>query len=135
MPYSFLNKKFSLKYIDFKDFYITIILFFVILILLANIHRAISNAYSNHLTYSVEINNYEQLKKRNLELKNDLEYYKSDEFKKIFLRESLLLAEEGDKIFITRGKPEFIQEKKIYYKIDNLDHNYFWLLLLHKYFI
>jgi len=131
----FIQKRIDIKSIDYNGALLTLVLLLFIFSFSINIIRGISNAQKNYQIYITEINNYELLKNRNKNLKEDLEYYSSDEFKQIFLRESLLLAEPDSKIFNTRSKPNFIQEIKRYFNLENYPKSYFWEIIIKKYLI
>ena len=129
----FIQKRIGIKNIDYNGILLTLVLLLFIFSFSINIIRGISNAHNNYQIYITEISNYQNLKERNKNLKDDLEYYNSDEFKQIFLRESVLLADPDSKIFNTRSKPNFIQERKYYFNLENYSKSYFWEVIIKKY--
>lgn len=113
--------------IELQGVTVTFLLVFAFLILSANIFRAFTNAQNNSQIYNLELNNFESLKNRNLELKDDLEYFTSDEYKKIFLRETQFLAQPDETIYSTRQRPVYIQERITRFVVkDIVDYSSWW---------
>lgn len=123
-----LRNNFVTKFlnIQFKGLFFTFILLLIFLAIFFNVYRSVSNALNNRNIYFKEYENYQLLKIRNESLQKDREFFLSDDYKLIFLRETQNLVKENEFLYSTRRPPVYIQERKFLINLKNLRDNYWW---------
>jgi cell division protein FtsB len=114
---NWLNKEFNLQ-----SWLSMLIICLITVGLFLSLVRVVTNAQSNYEVYLYEKQGLEVLQKENDDLKDQLAYYQSYEYKKLYARDYLRLAEPGeklykivgdDKTYDTAGKtPDFFADGK-----------------------
>jgi hypothetical protein len=97
---------------------LAVILSLVAILLTTSIIRIIANGKANYEVYLLEKNKLTELQVANDKLREDKEYYNSEEYKKLFLRETQNLADGGESIYYTRERPIYLEEKKSFLDIS-----------------
>lgn len=107
------NKIFlKLKTISLDGFFFFFVLLIIILFLSVNVIRVLSSGKSNYETYLYEKNVLEELRQKNRELAQNKEYYSTDEYKKLFLRDTQTFGMENETLYTTRVLPVYYEEEK-----------------------
>ncbi len=119
------------KKMSIEGFVIAVILCCVLLFLLASILRVWNNARNNYDIFNSEISGLQDLQKTNQELKDELNYVSSDEYKELFLKNTDGLASQNEELFERRSTVNPAEEKKVYLSLsDKNDYSDWWSGLL-----
>jgi hypothetical protein len=107
---------------------ITVILIIGIIILSGNIFRVITNARANYSIFQTERDSLYELRDKNSELDNELKYVQSDEYKKLFLRDTESLGTSSEQLYNIKESPEYYEEIIEYLEIeDKKDFTDWWI--------
>ena len=111
---------------------LTIILVLISTILIYNNIKRINNGRYNYDVYQYERDTLEDLVKKNEELKSELEYVNSLEYKRLVLREVLGYAYEDETVYKRKEDPTFYTDiEKRYIEVsEKEDYEQWWLMLL-----
>ncbi len=85
----------------------TIFVMGISLVLLVNFGRVIANAGESYEVYQYEKVSMEELLGEHEELQQELEYYQSFEYKKLYARDNLHLAEPNEKLYRIVGETTY----------------------------
>lgn len=130
-PLSFLKLRNKMKDFSVEGGLVTVILAVVAILISGSIIRVVNNARSNYEIFRDEQSSLEDLRMKNNELEEDLSYVQSDEYKKLFLRDTQGLSVGSEELFSTKEKVTYQEEVKEYLKIDTKnDYVDWWLSLL-----
>lgn len=102
--------------------WLSVILVFLATILLAmNLLRVVTNARDNLDVLASEKISLRDLQKLNEDLHNDLDYYLSYEYKKLYARDNLRLVEPGERLFriIPKSQSYEVVRKEIEFFADS----------------
>lgn len=131
-----LNNRSKTVSIYFKDIrledFVTLILFSIfLLVLIASSVKVIVNARNNYDIFNVELKGLEEIRKKNEELKRELAYVSSDEYKLLYLRDSSALAKPEEQLYTIKEDPFRANEKIEYYDLTDLtDYTNWWVSLI-----
>jgi hypothetical protein len=100
----------NLSYFKFEGIFVSVFLLFILLLLIGNTLRTISNGQGNYATYLEEKLDLDILLDRNLSLSQELEYVNSEEYKALLLRDAQNLAKPEEQLFTTKYRPSFLSE-------------------------
>jgi cell division protein FtsB len=123
-----LLQKFSLERINFSGIFVILFYLIVIVYLGINIFTTFNKGMEDERKFRLEQTRLEELKLENTRLNNELSRYDSIEYKRIYARENLNLAEKNETLYyIERKSPiqeiEVLPEDTV--QID-LENNFFW---------
>jgi len=125
-----LKIKSNLQGVAFDGVVLVFILGTLILIISSNTIRVFINGKSNYTTFLQEKEELDKLQSRNDKLAIDLQYYSSNEYKQLFLRDSQNLGQNGEQLYNTKEKPKYYQEIPEYLDIKNKTNFADWWLQL-----
>lgn len=80
------------------------VVFSAVLLIVLNLARVVANAQDNYEVYQFEKQGLQELKQEHKELEQELEYYQSYEYKKLYARDNLKLADEDEKLYQILGE-------------------------------
>lgn len=130
-PLSFLRLRNKLQDFSVEGGLVTVILAVVAILISGSIIRVVNNARSNYEIFKDEQASLEELRSKNSELAEDLNYVQSDEYKKLFLRDTQGLSVGSEELFSTKEKVAYQEEAKEYLKLETKsDYVDWWLSLL-----
>lgn len=120
----------NLKGIKFEGMTLTIILVLLFMFISSNIIRVYTNGRLNYDTYLKEKEDLDKLRQKHEELKKNYEYYTSDEFKLLLLRDTQSLAQSNEELFQTKEIIDFYFEQPTYMDIKAKENFEDWWKLL-----
>ena len=82
----------------------------VTLVVIINVIKVYSDGQSNYVALQLETQNMNKLQNVNNKLTSQLKYVSSDEYKQLFLRDTVGLAKNNEQIFNTRSSPVYYKE-------------------------
>lgn len=108
-----LKKQFfvNIRRVAFEGVSLTAFLSLILLLIVSNIFRAITNGESNYSIYQNEQKSLTEIQDKNENLKQELEIVSSDEYQKLLAKEVLGIAEPGESLYV-------IDEDKGFYKVE-----------------
>lgn len=110
---------------------LTVILCLVFLFLLGSIFRVLSNAKNNYEIFNIEKDSLNELEAKNGDLKKELEYVSSDEYKRLFLRDTKGLSASNEELYTLREDPNYFEEEKTYLDLkEKKNFSDWWIGLL-----
>ena len=114
LPNFNLNQSISLN-IYARGWLSAFVIIGITLLLLANLFRVTANAANNYEVYLYERESVESLRDESERLNRELAYYNSYEYKKLYARDFLHLAEPGEKLYKIVGTPKYydLQEQEL----------------------
>lgn len=119
------------KDLSMENVLVMILLSLTILVLTGNILRVIANAKNNYEIFSVEAQGLNELKDKNDDLKKELEYVSSDEYKMLLLRDSSNLAQSNEELYAIRNQSEnYDIQTELYNLQDKASFSDWWQMLL-----
>ena len=108
-----------------------IIVLGITLILLISFGRVITNATSNYEVYQYEQTGLDKLQAENDSLKQELGYYSSYEYKLLYARDYLHMAEPGERLYKIVGSQQYYQVEEQQPNFVTVDtYSYWWSQLL-----
>jgi len=120
--------KFSLDKLNFSDIFVNLFYFIVIIFLGLNIFTTFNKGMEDLRKFQAEQTKLKGLQEENVRLQKELERYGSIEYKRIYARENLNLAEKQETLY-------YVERQKDYQEIEklpedtiqiNFDDNFFW---------
>ena|SRR5260221_6256326 len=121
----------NLKDVFFEGVVFAVFLGFFALIISANIIRVFTNGKSNYETFANEQADLAKMQDKNQSLQTDYNYYTSDEYKQLLLRDAQNLGKIGEDFFTSKEKPQYFQEKPEYLSVkDKKDFTDWWTALV-----
>lgn len=120
----------KLSYIKFDGIFLSGFLMFILLLLVGNILRTISNGQGNYATYLEEKADLDKLLDRNSYLKQELDYVNSAEYKALLLRDAQNLAKPEEQLFTTKYKPSFFSADAQYLDLKSKKNFLDWWVKL-----
>ncbi|MBL8014893.1 MAG: septum formation initiator family protein [Candidatus Doudnabacteria bacterium] len=98
----------------------------LILIVVLNLVRTISDAQRNYQVYLAEQELLGYMQQENADLKQELAYYQSYEYKKLYARDNLRLAEPGERLYRIEGAPQLYQPREKTYDPFRAEVSWQW---------
>lgn len=115
------------KKISSEGLIFALILSCTFIFLTASIVRVINNARNNYEIFNLEKNSLEELQDKNDNLQNELEYVTSDEYKRLFLRDTEGLSAEDEELFSRRQEASIIDtEQELLPLKEKIDYSDWW---------
>jgi cell division protein FtsB len=117
--------------ISFQDWLVLGSLVLVSVILVSSLGRVVTNARNNYEVYVFEKEGLQELKAEQARLLQELAYYESFEYKKLYARENLFLGEPGERLYKLTEPPKLYQvrvREKDYFTDTNFTA--WWMKLL-----
>lgn len=121
----------NIKELSVFQIFWTIVLLVAIIFFISMIIRVITTSKQNYDTFSNEKISLLELQSKNKQLQDELEYVKSDEYKKLLLRDTLSIGENSENLYRTKDKIEYFDEKFEYLNLkDRVDFREWWFQLI-----
>ena len=103
----------------------------VVIILAVNIVKVVSRAGDNYQVYIEEKAALGRLQQENAELERELAYYQSYEYKKLYARDNLRLADPGERLIqIVDNTVSYDEDQTETNILSTTDDNSVWWLML-----
>ncbi len=120
-----------LKDIKLEDFATLMLLSIFLVVLIASSFKVIISARNNYDIFNVELKGLEEIRAKNEELKRELAYVTSDEYKLLYLRDSSALGKPEEQLYSIKEDLFKAEEKIEYYDIsEKVDYTDWWVSLL-----
>lgn len=120
----------NLKDIKFEGMTLTIILSILLMFISSNILRVYTNGRQNYDTYLQEKEDLDRLRLKYQDLQKNYEYYTSDEFKLLLLRDAQSLAQSNEELFQTKERIDFYFEQPVYMDVKSKENFEDWWKLI-----
>lgn len=120
------NFKFSLS----SEWLSVFLIIGMLVILSVNLIRAISDANKNYQVYLAEKESLSLMQQENLKLQNELQYYQSYEYKKLYARDNLRLGEPGETLYKIVGDQTTYNVPEKQLDLFNDNNLQWWMLLV-----
>lgn len=118
------------KDLTVENILLTLLLLATVMILTGNILRVVANAKSNYEIFHIEAQSLDDLQKKQEDLKKELEYVSSDEYKMLLLRNSANMALSNEELYAIRNKAEYLDEEKELLDLSKKsDYKVWWEML------
>ena len=119
------------KKVSSEGLIFALILSCTFIFLTASIVRVINNARNNYEIFNLEKNSLEELEEKNQNLQDELQYVSSDEYKRLFLRDTEGLSAENEELFSRREEASVINnEQELLPLKEKIDYSDWWAGLL-----
>lgn len=119
------------KNIKMEDLITLILLGIFLVVLIASSVKVIVSARNNYDIFNVELRGLDEIRQKNDELKRELAYVTSDEYKLLYLRDSSSLAKPEEQLYNVKEDIYSAEEKIEYYDLtDKTDFTDWWISLL-----
>lgn len=130
MLLNFLLPKF-VRNIDFRSWLILVGLTVVLLIIAGKLGDSMVNAYRNYQVYVAEQAGRDELAEEYQDLQQNLAYYRSYEYKKLYARDYLNLTQNGETLYRINDNDSFyeVKEKQQNF-VESGEYTQWWLVLL-----
>lgn len=120
-----------LKKISSEGLFFAVLLSCTFIFLTGSIVRVINNARNNYEIFNLEKNSLNDLQSKNEDLKEELDYVNSDEYKRLFLRETEGLSSANEELFSRREEPTVIDaDQELLPVEEKIDYSDWWAGLL-----
>lgn len=96
---------------SFNDWFATLLVIGIVLVLITNLFRVVLNARNNYEVYLYEKEGWVILQEERDRLAEELEFYQSYEYKKLYARDYLHLGESGETLYKVLGGFEYYDIK------------------------
>jgi len=128
-----LLSRIRLNNINFKSLFVNLLYFGAIIYLGSNIFMTFNKGYGDFKRFQTEEARLEQLKIEKAELEKEVEQYGSIEYKKIYARENLNLAEKNETLYYVERPNTALEIEKLPEDTMNIslqDNVYWWKKLI-----
>ncbi len=96
---------------SFNDWLAVLLVIGIVLVLITNLFRVMLNAKNNYEVYLYEKEGWAILQEERDRLSEELEFYQSYEYKKLYARDYLHLGESGETLYKVLGGFEYYDVK------------------------
>ena len=124
--------KINFERIAFEGSSLTILLFFILIIIISNNIRVIKNGQDNYNIYKIEQESLNNLTEEHKSLEKQLEIVSSDEYQKLLAREVLGIAEPSEELYKLNEDRRFYEFEAAYIDLSKKGDFMDWWFLLVK---
>lgn len=109
-----------------RSLILTLVVPFLTLVVMLNLVRSFTDAQRNYQVYIAEQELLSNMRSENDFLQNQLAYYKSYEYKRLYARDNLRLAEPGERLYKIEGPAQVYQPRQKEYSPTKAQPNIYW---------